>query len=221
MKYDIIQSGSKGNATVINDSILIDCGVAFSALSEHYRKLKIVLLTHSHSDHFNKATIARLAKERPTLRFGCCGYLKEAVSECAAGRTDVYEVGRIYDYTEFKLSPVRLYHDVENCGYRLIFKDGTKMFYATDTAHLKGISAKGYDLYMIEANYGERELKERIIRKRKNGEYAYELNCRDRHLSEEQASEWLAENMSENSRYIFMHRHEEKRGQKDDLHSGN
>lgn len=49
MDYEIIASGSKGNATVINDIIMIDCGVPFKSLKNIYKNLKIVLLTHVHS----------------------------------------------------------------------------------------------------------------------------------------------------------------------------
>ena len=65
--YRIIKTGSKGNAIVINDSILIDCGVPYKDLS--VSRLRLVLLTHEHIDHFNPATVGRLALERPTLRF--------------------------------------------------------------------------------------------------------------------------------------------------------
>ena len=66
MNYKIIESGSSGNATIVEDAILIDCGVSFKKLRDCYKNLKLVLLTHIHSDNFNKATIKRLAKERPT-----------------------------------------------------------------------------------------------------------------------------------------------------------
>ena len=56
MEYEIISSSSTGNATIIRDIILIDCGVTFKKLEKYYKKLKIVLLTHIHSDHFNNAT---------------------------------------------------------------------------------------------------------------------------------------------------------------------
>ena len=49
--YNIIATGSKGNAVVIDQKILIDCGVSFKALSKVYRALKLVLLTHIHSDN--------------------------------------------------------------------------------------------------------------------------------------------------------------------------
>lgn len=53
MTYNIISTGSKGNAVVINDRILIDIGVPFKALEPVKKDLRLVLLTHQHSDHFN------------------------------------------------------------------------------------------------------------------------------------------------------------------------
>ena len=72
MKYNIISTGSIGNAVVINNNILIDCGVSFAKLKDFYKSFQLVLLTHIHTDHFNKTKIKKLAEERPTLRFGCC-----------------------------------------------------------------------------------------------------------------------------------------------------
>lgn len=49
MEYEIISTGSKGNATVLNKSILIDCGVSFKKIEPYLYDLKAVLLTHIHS----------------------------------------------------------------------------------------------------------------------------------------------------------------------------
>ena len=49
MKYEILASCSSGNAVVVKDIILIDCGVTFKRLQKYYKNLKIVLLTHIHS----------------------------------------------------------------------------------------------------------------------------------------------------------------------------
>lgn len=208
MKYKIIATGSQGNAVILNDKILIDCGVSFKELKDYYKKLQVVLLTHEHSDHFNPITIKRLAMERPVLRFGCCRWLvKELV---AAGvpkdNIDVYEIGKIYDYTTFKVCPVKLYHDVENCGYR-VFVGIEKAIYATDTGTIAGITAKHYDLYLIEANYNTEEINKRIAEKQGTGEYIYEKRVMQCHLSKEQADEFLLENMANYSVYEYLHGH--------------
>lgn len=44
--YNIISTGSKGNAVVINDAILVDCGVPYKWVESVVPKLKLVLLTH-------------------------------------------------------------------------------------------------------------------------------------------------------------------------------
>lgn len=212
MNYNIISTGSQGNAVVINDTILVDCGVSFKALKDVYKDLQIILLTHIHTDHFNGKTIKRLADERPTIRIGCCEWLVNDLVEAGVPKQqiDVLRIGKIYDYKAFKVSPIKLYHNVPNCGYR-IFANGEKAIYATDTEHLQGITAKDYDLYMIESNYQEDELQERINAKLEAGEYCYELNVASRHLSHEQASEWLMENMDFHSEYVFLHGHEDKK----------
>ena len=209
MTYKIIGSGSDGNGLIIEETILIDCGISFKKLKDDYKKLKIVLLTHRHQDHFNKATIKKLAAERPTLRFGCCEWLVKDLVECGVEKKniDVLEIDKIYNYRDFKLIPIKLYHDVENCGYKLKIDDN-KLIYATDTNRIDHIIAKDYDYFYIEGNYeSDEELEERKKEKLLSGEFIYEDRVKETHLSKVQATEWLMKNMGENSKYIFMHEH--------------
>lgn len=211
MNYKIISSCSTGNAIILRDVILVDCGVTFKGLERYYKNLKLVLLTHIHSDHFKKETIRKLAKERPTLRFACCEWLLKPLLDCGVSRKniDVLEIGIRYDYKLFKIVPIRLYHDVPQCGYRILFDD-YRVIYMTDTNTVDGIVAKNYDLYLIEANYDEDEIQERIKQKQQECKYVYEFRAKENHLSRGQASEFLLENMGENSEYVFMHEHVER-----------
>lgn len=209
MTCNVIATGSKGNAVHLGGSLLLDCGVPFKALYGCYRELKLILLTHLHSDHFNRATIKRLAYERPLLRFGCCEWMVGALVALDVGRSriDVYEIGKWYEYGGIKISPVELFHDVPNCGYRLEV-DGEKALYATDTCSMYGVEAVGYDLYMIEANHMEAEIQERIERKLQAGEFVYEHRAASGHLSKEKADAFLAENAREQSVVLYLHQHE-------------
>mgnify|MGYP000592823137 FL=1 len=211
MNYKIISSCSTGNATIIRDIILIDCGVTFKKLEKYYKQLKIVLLTHIHSDHFKKETIKKLAQERPTLRFACCEWLLQPLLECGVLRKniDVLQIGTRYNYKLFKIVPIKLYHDVPQCGYRVLFDD-YKVIYMTDTRTVEGIVAKNYDLYLVEGNYEEEELEQRIKQKQEEGLYYYESRVRNTHLSKGQATDFLLNNMGENSKYVFMHEHVER-----------
>lgn len=49
MEYEIIATGSKGNAVILNKHILIDIGIPFKNLAHIYQDIKLVLLTHIHS----------------------------------------------------------------------------------------------------------------------------------------------------------------------------
>ena len=212
MKYEIISTGSVGNAVVVENEILIDCGVSFKALKNVYKQLKLVLLTHIHSDHFNSKTLKRLSDERPTLRFGCCEWLVKPLVEAGISKRciDVYGVGEKHGYKGFSVEPFKLCHDVENCGYKVHFVDLNKMLYATDTSTLDEVEAPDYDLYLIEANYTVEDLKRRIERKVTCGEFCYEMHVATRHLSQEQATEWLLKNMGAESEHCFLHQHRER-----------
>lgn len=211
IRYNVISTGSQGNATVINDSILIDCGVSFKALKSVYKSLKIVLLTHIHTDHFKYSTIAKLSCERPTLRFACCEWIVDNLVKCGVEKKniDVFDIGKVYRYTDFKVVPVKLYHNVPNCGYKIYFGK-EKMFYATDTGTLEGITAKNYDLYMVEANYTEEEMHERIQKKEEQGIYPYEYEVMKNHLSRAKCDNFIYSNAGLYSEYVYMHQHREK-----------
>jgi Cft2 family RNA processing exonuclease len=212
VNYNIINSGSDGNGVIIEDIILIDCGISFKSLKDYYKKLKIVLLTHIHRDHFNKSTIKKLAYERPTLRFACCEWLIKDLVDCGVEKKniDILKIGKIYDYKAFKVIPIKLYHDVSQCGYKLKISKN-KLIYATDTNRIDHIVAKNYDYYFIEGNYeSEEELEHRKMDKLSKGEFYYEDRVKYTHLSKVQTTEWLLKNMRENSKYIFMHEHKER-----------
>ena len=106
----VISSGSEGNAVIYNNAIMVDCGVSLKALEAVKHSLKIVLLTHKHSDHLKIRTLQRLQAERPTLRVACGNFLLEELP--CIKNIDVLQVGKIYDYGAFKVSPIKLYHDV-------------------------------------------------------------------------------------------------------------
>ena len=197
---------------MLNGIILLDCGVPYKQLEPYVRDLRIVLLTHIHGDHFNPATIRRLHKERPTLRFGCCWWMIRPLILAGVSEKciDVYDHVRVYSYQNCaSLWTFPLYHDVENCGYKISI-NGELALYATDTGTMDDVEAKGYDLYMIEANHTEAEIAERIRQKTEAGEFVYEYRAAAGHLSKEKADTWLAHNATPGkSRVVYLHKHED------------
>ena len=206
MTYKIINTGSDGNCTIVNDIIAIDMGVSYKRLSSYVDKLELVLLTHIHGDHFNKTTIRKLVSNRPTLKFGCCEWLVQDLINCGVSKNNihVYDIDTKYNYGSFSLMPIKLYHDVPQCGYRL-FMNNKKLIYATDTNTLEGIKALEYDVYLIEGNYESNE----ELHSRAYNDY-YESRVKRTHLSKEYATNWLLENMGLNSVYEWMHEHKKR-----------
>lgn len=200
--YNVLSTGSKGNCVIYHDTIAIDMGVSYSMIKNYKSNLQIVLLTHIHGDHFNLATIKKLAFERPTLRFACGEFLAEYLQ--GIKNLDILKAGVVYDYNFFKVSPVTLYHDTPNFGYR-IYKGEHKTIHITDTAHLEKIEAKNYDLYAIEFNYNEDTIFESIKNKQSKGEFAYQIGSIKTHLSEQQARDFIFKNKGENSKVLRLH----------------
>ena len=204
IQTQVISSGSEGNAVIYNNAIMVDCGVTLKALQEVKRSLKIVLLTHKHGDHLKLRTLQRLQAERPTLRVACGNFLLEELP--CIKNIDVLQVGKIYDYGAFKVSPVKLYHDVPNFGWRIFLPNGQKIFHATDTVHLEGITAKGYDLYAIEHNYCEEYIQQAIEEARAKGEYTHAYGNINTHLSIQQARVFIEANRKESSEVLELHK---------------
>lgn len=209
VRYQIVASGSKGNAAVLEDCVMIDCGVPFSTLKNVYKDLRLVLLTHIHSDHFKKTTIKALAAHRPTLRFACGPWLAGPLVEAGVSKSsiDILTPKLMYPYPGVNVIPVQLTHNVPCYGYKLHFPAG-KVFYATDTGNLNGISAYHYDLYMVEANYEDKEIRERIARKKAEGIFPYEQRVLQNHLSKQQCDSFIYANIGSGGQYVYMHQHE-------------
>ena len=204
IQTQVISSDSEGNAVIYDKAIMVDCGVTLKALNKVERSLKIVLLTHQHGDHLKLRTLQRLQAERPTLRIACADFLLERLEGLT--NIDVLQVGKLYDYGAFKVSPVKLYHDVPNVGWRIFLNSGQKIFHATDTVHLEGISAKGYDLYAIEHNYCEEYIHQAIEEARANGEYTHAYGNINTHLSIQQARAFIEANRKDSSEVLELHK---------------
>lgn len=208
--YKVIDSGSNGNAVLYFGEILVDCGVPYSHIEPYADKIRLILLTHSHKDHINTNTIERLCKNKPLISIVCCEWLYEIVSKITP-RVFVTKLNVMYNCGEYEISPFKLYHDVPNCGWRII-KDRYKIFHATDTQHLEGITAKDYDLFAIEQNYDEDIIQEVIEYKKENGMFPHEIGSINSHLSTQQAMDFFIKNRKADSIIISLHESRTKNG---------
>lgn len=225
----VISTGSKGNAVFLDGQVLIDCGVPFSKLADAgvVDKVKYVFLTHQHKDHLNVTTLKRLIFENPLIRVIYNRYLVEALADVCSPffikRSFLNDFHKWYAIGDIRFGAVPLHHDVPNCAWKIHFlrpQGIYKVIYATDTANMDGVTAKGYDLFLVEANYDKEELIARIKEKRESGQYVYEDRVFKTHLSKDQCDEFIVQNMSAKSRCIYLHQHEERMKEETNDNSG-
>lgn len=206
MKYNIIGSSSKGNAIILEDNILLDCGVSYTKLKPYLKDIKLIFISHVHKDHLLPSTIKKIAFNYPTIKFLTGS--KQVVSklvESGVCKKCIYilPIKKKYDLGLCKVKLEPLEHDTPNFALKCEYK-GMKCIYIVDTANVDNIKAENYDLYLIESNYKEDILSEHL------------LNCEEEdriyldrvpltHLSYEKCNDFLINNMGADSNYQYIH----------------
>ena len=161
-----------------------------------------------------------MALQKPLLRFGCGPWMRELLigAGVAKQQIDVMLERMAYPYSIGTVIPVPLFHDVKNYGYKLHLPGG-KVFYATDTGNLNGISARHYDLFLLEANYVDEEIRARMDEKRARGEYVYEHRAMKYHLSKAQCDDFIVRNSAPWSEFAYLHSHVDRERQNESMDS--
>ena len=131
MYFDIIASGSKGNATLVkhkNTLILIDLGItlvrlkdALTSLNLELKDIDAAIFTHEHADHLNG-----LKSISPKKMYALKGTLPSSLS-------NVVEKYEPFIIKDIKITPFPTSHDATNpCGY-ILQSNNEKLVYMTDT----------------------------------------------------------------------------------------
>jgi len=183
MKIDIIATGSSGNCFLFDDSVIVDMGIPMTQIRDKidFEKVTHILLTHIHGDHFHKPMIRRICERHKHIKFIFGEWMREPMRLLRVENFEVIEMNKLYDFGTFKLAGVGAYHDVENCGYRLVFGQH-KHFHMTDTSTLQGITALNYDTATIECNYHKETALKIIEEKRERGEFSHLCKALENHL---------------------------------------
>ena len=201
MKFIVIQSGSKGNATLVIDQgrvLLIDMGVTLKVLKEALAKenlniynISAMLLTHEHWDH--TAGIKYL----PPLPIYCTKetYQGENVNEL--------EPYTPFEIECFKITPVSTSHDVKNPLGFIIESEEEKLVYLTDSGKItvKTLQKlKNADYYIIESNHDVDMLmatnRPMFLKKR--------ILSTKGHLSNEQSATYMTKCVGEKTKEIIL-----------------
>ena len=214
MQYNILGTGSSGNCIIVNDNIMLDCGLSYSKIKKYLKNIKLIFISHKHTDHLLPTTIKQIAYNYPTIKFvyniedmqitnilvsngilpkNCYGILQDSWFNLGICKIKLNE----------------LCHDVLNSACHLEI-NGKRLLYVTDTSSIP-FDAKNYDNYLIEANYhSKEELEKKIQEAEEKGEFTHLKRVLYTHLCEEDCIDWLKENMGDNSEYQFIHQHIDK-----------
>ena len=154
MKFNIIASGSKGNATIITHNktnILIDMGISLTRLKEGLSEFDLdvedidaALFTHDHSDH-----ISGIKFLSPRIMYALRGTLSSTM-------TNVIELFQPFTIGDIKITAFPTSHDATNaCGF-ILEAGQEKLTYVTDTGVFLEESkdiASNPDYLIIESNH--------------------------------------------------------------------
>lgn len=155
LKFIIVGSGSKGNATLIyteNSLIQIDMGLPLKRMNASLdfigstiSDIEALFITHEHSDHIKGL---ELYHDRVPLYAGE-GTLNDAKYSYLIPFEPIF-IG------DFEILPLPTSHDVVNPFGFLIKSGGTKLVYMTDTGIIKDECLpymKDADYYILESNH--------------------------------------------------------------------
>lgn len=154
MRIDLLCSGSKGNSCLIrsqNKSILIDCGStkkylmnALDSVNQKVNDLSALLVTHAHTDH-----ISQLKHFKHLPVYSYCD-LKDLEDHRIVSPLEEFDID------DFHIQTIGLSHDSPNTIGFVVYCDGKKIVYITDTGYLPN-DEKQYlmnaDTYIFESNH--------------------------------------------------------------------
>ena len=210
MKYEIISSSSKANCIIVENILMLDCGVSYSKIKKHLSKVKLIFISHAHQDHLNANTIKQITYNYPTIKYVTGS--KVVVNKLIGLNVNAKNIFILEEYKRYNLGAIKaslepLIHDTPNYALKCEM-NGEKMIYIVDTANVDNIVAPNYDLYLIENNYQEEILQEHIRKaeEENDGNKLYYLDrVLNTHLSKSKCDSFLIENMGDNSTYQYIH----------------
>lgn len=188
--FEIIKSSSKGNAYLFDETILIDCGIAFKNLEKYMESIKLILLTHEHSDHINIPTLKKLVNEYEKKVVAPI-YLKNKLKDIS--NINFVTIDTIVNTKKYSISMYELEHDVKNVGYFITNKFTSKNhLHITDTFNIPTIDKRIHSM-SIETNYCEKKIEKLIEDDVNNDRYSHYIKSRKNHLSVQKALKFIDE----------------------------
>ena len=201
MKIVVVQSGSKGNATLVIDEgrvLLIDMGVTLKTLKDalyeenmNLMNINAMLLTHEHWDHTTGI------RYLPPLPIYCT---KETWGKPNVIAVEPYQRFKI---EHLEITPISTSHDVKNPLGFVIKNKQEKLVYLTDSGKIPGKSLqkiKNADYYIIESNHDE----DMLIATNRPWPLKKRILSEKGHLSNSQSATYMTKCVGEKTKQIIL-----------------
>ena len=203
MKFYIVASGSRGNATLIyslGHLILIDMGITkkelVDSLTKHgftFDDIEAVFFTHEHNDHTKGLPLFKNYKKKLYGSYGTFDVLEE----------NELEPYKSYCIAGFKVTPISISHDAYRpLGY-IFESNDQKLVYITDTGYMIEESlnlSKNADYYIFESNHDVNKLLQT-----NRPDYLKERILSDvGHLSNFDSAHYMLQMIGDNTKEIYL-----------------
>lgn len=164
LRFALLASGSKGNATLISDGetcILQDAGVSRKRLDERLHQLGVtpaniagILITHEHTDHVRG--LAQFARHAGVPVYATTA-TAQALDLNGDARVITFHPGDILTFGNISVQSYSVSHDaVDPVNYTYMSAAGAKLGFATDLGHpckLTHARLAGSNALIVESNY--------------------------------------------------------------------
>lgn len=201
MYFDILESGSKGNCSIIsseNTRIVIDCGGtgkylkdAFDKVNVDYQSVDALLLTHEHSDHISQLKLFSNTRVFAPIAYTGVKYMNVIKP---------YQTFKIGDFT---ILPLPLSHDAsKTVGY--IITDGKEtLVQVTDTGYISNSNLQLMmyaDYYIIESNHDP----DMLMATKRPAMTKHRILSDNGHMSNEYCSDIVYKCLADNTKEIVL-----------------
>ncbi len=201
MKFFILASGSKGNATLVESKgflLLIDAGLTKTRLKETFAKtpyvmeqVHAVIFTHEHSDHI-------MGKDffDAKLRYATKGTMMVDLDHELTPYQPKF-------FQHIKVIPIAISHDAKNpVGF--VIEDGeSSLVYVTDTGYLseKNLQLmKNQHHYILESNHNVKML----LQTNRSHDLKIRILGDSGHLSNEDSAMFFSEMIGPNTKSVYL-----------------
>lgn len=212
LKFCVLASGSKGNATYVSDGkthLLIDAGLSVKELEKRLeavgvslRDIDAVLITHEHTDHVRGLEVIDKKYALPVY-INRLTYESLKSKAGSKERVSFFKTNQDFSVGDFCVHPFRVMHDgSEPVGFTLK-NQGIKIGIATDFGYVtKDVTKrlKGSNILAVEANHDLRMLHS----SRRPAYLKQRIRGRRGHLSNTECAGLIESLLHDDLHYLFL-----------------